>query len=521
MLEDFLSKFKKSPPPEDTLAEKLNVSPEQKKITKKILQRIRNGKSLEADSLDPLIKDVQQLDLIMKKHMSPDMKLKTTGSGIGTAAAIGTVPNRDLFGYEASGSVLKRIFPQQFQLHAFLADAIWAAAKSRQELWVDTDRDGYVLVAEERVPKKRVKFVSDILDDLNYDYLRNKLRDDLATFGNFVVKPKQNSRGGVLELEPLLMAGMAPMWEMDADKIKFWQYTLGNRQDIYRYNSLDHVFTYSSKSNTIGTPAMFSIVVDIEAALHASVYNNTLMQKGGLIKAILALDSFDKNAMVINDSNYLAVAQELTNWFSKNFGGVRNAGRLVVAPYLKNVFDMGKIGEMDAAWQHLVDAASIKTCLRFGIDPRRLGIPLKSQYENKDQVQDSALLSTDNNQYYTQKLVDEYMNRKLREFGIKDVRVEASGEYNSLSKSAAEVAHLLAGANAKILKVDEFRKRFLHIEGLGGELGEAFIGEIGFDAMKTKDESTLAKALGPAKSIAIDYADLKLVRHSKKYIRFY
>ncbi len=151
------------------------------------------------------------------------------------------------------------------------------------------------------------------------------MRDICLVMGNVVMDNKTNSRGGLLELNPLLMERVKPRFD-DLNNLLGWEYNEGGGYSrFYPYNPKNHIATYNMRNNVIGAPACNSIIVDQEAALQAAIYNNNLMLRGGLLSVVFRLRD-PKNAGFINDKVTLNLAEEFSKWLNRTFGGIKRNG---------------------------------------------------------------------------------------------------------------------------------------------------------------------------------------------------
>jgi hypothetical protein len=428
-----------------------------------------------------------------------------------------------MIGYAPGGSILRRLFPSDFMRQGFLAEAYWACRKSRNEVIVETSRDGYSLVANTSVPKKTIKLIYQVLEDLGAPRQRVLMKDTLLWCGNIVMNNKENKDGGLLELNPLLMTQVEPKFESSTDTIISWQVKYGNKTVSIPYNPADHIKTWNARSHALGMSCIASLEVDIEAALQAAIYNNNVMAKGGLLSVVFALKS-PPNADFINDKTSMSLCDELTKWLQGRFSGTRNSGQMAFLPMIDKVHVLNKIGEMDAAWGNLDKAVGTKVSLQFGLSPERIGLPVTSQYQNLQLVTDSISLSFDNNNYYYQSIIDDYLtNLIIRDkMGIDGVRIESAGEFSSISKTAAEVGDLIASLGVDVMTVDTFLTEIMHVKGLGGELGAKFLGE--FARIPKEGPTPLAnKVLGKVKNLFPDYQayNAEIIRHRSRDIYYY
>lgn len=465
-------------------------------------QRIKDSfLKINSVGLDNNVKEAFEVTNTVNQYLSDLVVDKTYG----TATSLSP---RDLVGYEAAGSTLRRLYPSPFQINAFLGENYWVAAKCRKELWKEVDRDGFVLKSTSK-SKNHLRNALDFLNKLDatsgrdVKFLRNKIRDNLATFGNSLMhRFKSNKKGYKQErLDVLLMEKVLPQFYPNRDEVELWNYFIGYSGIVLYPEQVDLVYTFSSRTNVMGAPPLGPIVVDIEAAMHSSIYNNTVMQKGGLLRGILALKDINNGGGVINDKTVIDLAEQLTKWYDRRFGGVRGAGQLAVGPFVDKWIDMNKIGEMDGACLTLNDKVGLRTCGVYGVPAGRCNLAPGSQYTNNAEVFDTISLSFDNEIYWTQGLSDDYLNIILAENDFGDVRIEPRGEFSSISKAAAEFLNYISMAyknsGCLIMTVNEFRTRILRWEALDGPIGDMYIGEI----LSQDDPRRMAlQAAGPPSS---------------------
>jgi hypothetical protein len=501
------------------LINKLPLHPELKVSVEKAANRYISD-DYSGDELDQREQKARDLEIIRDATEISAMDIVEKSKKSFTPLIPGASPA----GYQPAGSILRKIYPREYALQCFLAEAYWAAAKARKELWVEMHRDDYTLVAAKGVPNRTIKMINNALEDLKVSYYRNKLRDTALVCGNVLLANKKNRFGGLLELNPLLMERVDPHYNLKGE-LDGWIYLDGNRPVFIPYESVDHIATYSARSNVLGQPAMSSAIVDIEAALQAAIYNNNVMAKGGLLSVVFRLRKPENGQW--NDRSSMNLAETFTKWLERRFGGIRNSGQMAFIPMVEGVDVLNKIGEMDAAWTNLDDKTAIKTAGLLGVFPERIGVVRKSQYENKQAVDDYMSLSFDNNNYYVTDLVDEYLTRTIIKegMGIDNVKIQASGEFSSVTKTAAEVGKLISEMGADVMTVNQFRTDIMHISPLDGELGERFLGEVTREAALAKAKnsgSNLTKAIGPvSKPALLQFAEIPYIIHKRKNIAFY
>ena len=411
-------------------------------------------------------------------------------------ATIPGASSSQINGYQAAGSVLRRMFPNPLAIYAFISENYSPVMKARRYCRNEFERDGYVYVADSRTSKRDIKKVDQGLRDLGLDKMRGDLFDHIKVFSNFWVVKDKNVFGGTTGMELLLPERLEPIYKFGGDILVGWKYTFGSKVYEFTLDQVDHVKTYSTRSNYLGTPMLNPAVVNIEAALHSNIYNNTLWQKGGLIKAVVAIEAMQEGGF--NENTFISLAQKLQEIFSRQYAGVRGAGSLMFTPLVKGVHNIISPKELEGAYSQTNEAIAIEACELMGCPPEVLGLARKSQYENKSAVLDFACMAVDNDNYYVASLVDNYINSVIKNvIKVQGVTIKQSGEFGAVSPSAAEFILQIAQSGTNIVTVNEARTRVLHWEALEDSNGEEYLGHLMNEAKllaATKPPS------GPAKS---------------------
>lgn len=483
----------------------LNAYPE------KVQQRLENSFNKLEDTgfytgIEDPIKEIAVLNHIAKTEANKEALTK----------AVNYLNNSVAVGYEPAGSILKRLYPKPFEIFGFIGNNYWAAVKARREVRIEIERDFYVLTAPERTSKARIKAVNAILDQLGIPQLWVEWSDQLNLFGNSWNLIDTNLLGGIKgKIEPLIPERVVPIYNLYKDEIVGWEYEWKGKTITFPLDSVDHLKTYSARSNQIGSPTLSSVVIEIEADIHATIYSNTLMQRGTLIKGILSLKNRNDDS-VINEQSYWDYTNAVQTLINKKFSGVRHSGQLAVIPEADKYFDFNN-NELDGIWKTTSDRTAARTGMLLGVPPERMGLRTTSQYKNDQEINDSLSLSFDNNQYYLTTIVANYINEKIlkERLGIEDIQIQASGEYGAISKSAAAFGQLISQMGVGIMSVDEFRTKTLHWEPLGGPEGAELIGKI------KENPQTLAKAVGPAFVPEVWAGTKKILKHKPQHIRYY
>lgn len=431
-------------------------------------------------------------------------------------------------GYEPAGSTIRKLYPAPFAPYAFIGDNYWAAYKARREARIEMLRDGYVLVSETGMSKSKIKKANEFLDSLNGGQgianFRAMAADYLNVFGNCWIDRGYNKLGKLSSLEFLLPENIIPILDEWNYRVIGWQYNMGAKKILFDMNEIDHIKTYSLRSLDLGFPALAPVLVDVEADMFASIYSNTIFKKGGLIRAIVALDKIE-DPSIINDGSYLTMMKKLQELFNRQFSGVRSSGQLAFTPNVTGVHNLVNPKDLEGAHDKTSDKTALKVCSCLGVPPERINIPRQSQYQNSGLVDDSVSLSFDNNVYYLANSVDHYINTILKEEGYEGIYIECAGEYSSISKTASEFGKNVAGMGSKAMLTNEFRTKILHMAedpALDGQyLGDEDRATKELAATPPPPKPTSSKAAPTPASFDLQLKKRNYIRHKVKDIRFY
>lgn len=454
------------------------------------------------------------IDSAVKQKNILDKEIKNISLKYSTLASTGMIS-----GYESAGSALKKLYPNPFAPYAFIGDNYWAAFKARREARIEIIRDGYVLSAPERFPKKRIKEINDFLEEIGIVNFRANAADHLNVFGNCWIDLKKNKLGNLTELSLLLPEKIVPVLDNSNERVVGWDYIYGNRPLRLSLKDVDHLKTVSLRTSDLGTPSLGPILVDVEADMFASIYNSTVFRKGGLIKAIVSMDNMNSEDG-INDGSYLALIAELQKWFERQFGGVRGSGQVVFTPNVKGVHNLVNPKDLEGAHAATTDRTAVRVCELLGVPPERLGLSRSSQYQNNNLIDDSVSLSFDNNNYYIVGLVDEYINKKIIKeiLGEDQVTLKMAGEYGSISKTAAEFGKVISEAGVNLVTANEFRKKALHWEE-NPDLEGLYLGQT---SREIEEKKANKPAKPPTKKNVEELPNgTRIVKHFPREIKYY
>lgn len=439
-------------------------------------------------------------------------------------------------GYEAAGSMLRRMYRNPFALHTFVAESHWAAAKARRHCITEFERDGYVLMADSRVGKKQIKKVQQGLMDLNIasDWqkpgMRTEMFDHSKTFCNFWTVPNGGfEKKGDIEL--LLPSRLVPKYAYNnPDIIEAWYYNWNGKPWLLPAEAVDHVRSYSLSKPNFGTPALTPIIVDIEADLHAAAYSNTMWQKGGLILGLVSMDNPDNTG--INQNESLTWAMKLQELFARTKAGVKGGGQLMFVPSLKGYFPVTNPKDLEGPYKETGEKTAIKAFELLGCPPEVGGLSRSSQYTNAAATLDFASLSVDNDNYFCAGMTDRYINDRIIKdiMGVEGVYLQQKGEFGAISNVCAEFGLNIAKMGCDIMTVNEFRIRILHWEPLA-KGGDAYLGNVLNEAalMKAAKPATSAKErqeafesmLGAKDQILTLRSDVQILRYDPREMRYW
>lgn len=376
-------------------------------------------------------------------------------------------------GYDPSGSILRKIYSAPYAVYAFVGDTYWAAWKSRRVVRVEVQRDGILFKSADGVSKRKIRLVLDIIKELDLLRIREELIDHLNLFGNAWLRPTYNVLGGFIGLEVLQPERVIPKWDNYFEKVVGWYYEEKGKRNEYKLDDFIHLKTYSSRDQSLGTPSLASVIVDIEASIFASLFNQTVFQKGGMIGSIVSMKHPDPSSL-LNDRNFSLLADTVQARFEKQRGGIKGAGQILISPFVDKVFKLMNLGEMDGSFKTMTEATDRKIAQLLCCAPEKIGIPISSQYQDRGQVSDRISEAFDNEVAYLCEIVDRWINSLITKLtGIEDVKIVSGGAYKSQAVAAAEYILTVSKAGG-LLTRDEGRE-ILKREPFGGEMGRELL----------------------------------------------
>lgn len=423
--------------------------------------------------------------------------------------------SRGNMGYAPATSMLAKLYPNPMAMYTFLQEVHPAAMRARRHSRTEFERDGFVIMADNKHSKRDIKRITRDLKDMGVIQLIPDMFDHLKSFSNVWSVQGRNALGGRSgEVQLLLPRRINPIYgKTDVDDIVGWEYQWNNKTYKFPLDEVDHIKTYSLGSNQVGCPMLRPVVVDMEADLYASAYTNTLWQKGGLIKAIVSMDTGEGGDPIANENTYLSFAKKLQEIFARQFAGIRGAGQLMFAP-VKGVHNIINPKDLEGPYKETRERLAITIACLFGCPPEVVGYAMTSQYQNKAAIMDFAVLSIDNETYYVGSKVYDFITERYIEevLGYEGIYLQASGNFNSISPFVFEALLKIAQSGTDFMTVNEFREKMLHWEPLDPSIGDKFIGSY-------LNEAMILTATKPAASGSKTYEeameDLMGPRHCK------
>lgn len=387
-------------------------------------------------------------------------------SGMG-AMSFGAYGITDLFGFQPQSTQFFKVFPNPLAIYAYLADKHWAVINCRNEFYKEIITDGYYLVGNE----KEFDRVQKILDSFHITDLRPQLFDYLKVYGNFWIWPKYNAFGGLKDYDLLLPQYLIPIPDASQQIILGWQYQIGWQALLFEKDELLHQkYRRSMQNYNLSNPPLGSLLVDIEADIAASGFNNMVFQKGGLWGLAVLMETA-KNQGIPGASSQNA-AKQMAAEMNANHSGGRAAYETVVFQGAKDVKSMGNLGDMDGAFHKGSDKCAKQIAHVLGVPHERLGIITNAnQQYHAASLEDKNALQFDKTIMEGMRLVDNFINTEmLPRMGIFDVQLRAKERYNAFTGVMARALLDLAKIDGLITK-DQALTEFMRLPPIGGSEG--------------------------------------------------
>lgn len=394
--------------------------------------------------------------------------------------------------YMPATSGLYSLFHNPFAVYSFIVRNHAAVHSAISVIRDEIVNDGYVLISEKGLAKKRMREVYRLLKSHKIGHLRVEMAAQLKTYGNCWLYYDKRSK----ELILLSPTKILPVIDPRTDKIVAWDYIVGATTKRYMLNDLMHLYLFSSDGYSgIGDPPLGPALVDIEADMAASAFNNEVFKKGGLMGIILDIEP-PVNDPLADDANDLV--EDLQDRIDAQYSGMKTGQSVLVTTNLKSVHNVSKIGELEGSWQSLrMEAAkTISVCL--GVPPEKIAISRSSTLQYiPSLVEDSVNAQFDKSMFALTEVIDDFLNESFLRgiLKIDDIMIEAGGRYGSLTKNAADTIKVLADAGP-IITINEALDRILGWEPLSADNPR---GQLVLDNSDNRDMNSTLAIQDPAK----------------------
>lgn len=246
------------------------------------------------------------------------------------------------------------------------------------------------------------------------------------------------------------------------DKIRAWIYKPGPGLANIRIpvDKVWHLMLFSVDDyRAIGDPPLSPAILDIEADMAASAFNNQVFQKGGLLGIILSI-KVPESSDPFSDEE-LDIVDELQDRIDTQFSGAKAGQSVMVANNIDNVYNVNPIGKLDSSFKtlHYETAKTVATCL--GVPPEKIAVSRSDTLQYiPSLVEDSVNTSFDKSLNTLISYVDDFINEEIlrNRLGITDIRIQSGGRFGSLTKNAADTIKALADAGPMITVNDALEK---------------------------------------------------------------
>lgn len=407
-----------------------------------------------------------QLQNELKEIMKPIVKEK--GSEIfrevDKVLGYGAYGVNDLFSIRPQGTSFFNVTDNPWEIFAYLAENYWAVQICRDEILKAVKGDGWYPVGDKKnfdVFRKRVKEMG--LDEMYY-----QLCDHAKIYGNWWIWKKRSMLGSV-DLEVLIPRFLRPIYSMDRSRIIGYYYQVGNTNLRLKPEEVIHGrWRPSHRARQLGSPPLGATLVDIEAALKGSMFNNMVMDKGGLYGIAVLMDSPKGN---VPGNSQLELMKQMEREFRANQSGARAAYDTVFLAGARDIKQMSPLKEMDGAWRGTSDVAARQSSKIMGVPFEWVIDTTSHEQYHAASLEDMNILRFDTTINELEEVILGFMNTDIVQYmGIPGVFFKAKKRYNSRTKAGAELLLTYAKIDGFMSK-DEGRQ-IVKLPALGGSEGK-------------------------------------------------
>jgi phage portal protein BeeE len=434
--------------------------------------------------------DLKRLDIVAdsnryyKKHIEVANLLQTARTYTKEGGAVDVAVKRmmmrggngNVFGYTPASAKMWNHFANPMEVFSFLYDNWWAFKVSVDLIETEVESGGFVLKAAKGRSEERILSVYKQLKELELDtqFVQGVVHS--VKYGNHYLLPHTSlaNKEMLVKLETLAPNRLIPIFDTRTGKVIGHEYWEGSVKRTFSVEQLIHTHLSSGQEIQIGTPPILPAVLDIEAALYASMLNNTIFQKGGILGAILALEEpkSDDGISMQQSKDWIELIQEKINAEA----GARGGHGMMVIPGKAELHKLADPGSIDSNWNHGKDFAAKITAELCGVPPEKLGLVRSSALQYSPAlVEDSVNAQLDATINRLTRKFATVFNREILEkrLGIYDVKIQPIRRTGAKTKTATEALSNLA--NGGWITRNEGRVGWLDMEALPGKEGDELV----------------------------------------------
>lgn len=350
-----------------------------------------------------------------------------------------------------------------FGAYAFIARHHSAVRGCVQTIMDEITNDGYVLISEKGTSKKRLKDVYRRLKSANVPEMRLTLAKHLKIYGNAWILPHNNLLGGKSDVMQILSPPrILPDIDPVTDRIRGWLYKPGPGVGTINLpvDKVWHLRLFSVDDyRPIGDPPLAPAILEIEADMAASAFNNQVFQKGGMLGIILSMRIPDSTDAFRDEE--LDAVDELQEKVNSQHSGSKAGQGMLVVNNLDNVYNPNPIGGLDSSYSKLHYETAKTVALCMAVPPEKINVSRSDNLQYiPSLVEDSVNAAFDKSLNSLVSYVDEFINEKVLKglFGITDIIIQSGGRYGALTLTATEAIKTLADAGPIITVNDAYEK---------------------------------------------------------------
>lgn len=394
-------------------------------------------------------------------RMVEDCKPRALGPEVSKFYYPGGAPT--FFGPRSQGTKIWSFFPNPFQVFSYFQQNYWAVQRCINLIRETVGADGFALKASEGMSEETLMERYKELSKIDIESIYVEFCVHYALFGNFWALPHYGKRSRKLvKYEIMFPPRLQPVLNPVTETIEKYIYYMGRMKREYDVDDLDHAMMPSTDGKVIGPPLLLACTTEIETALMTMTFNNDVMQKGGLMGKIIALEQPSEDNPITNSVSDDWVRQ-VQNQLQFLYGGTKGANGIMAMAGVKDVHNVNDPGAIELNFRESRDGLDKRICTTLGIPSEKIGIPRSTtaQYQPSlvENVVNAQFDATIN--WYTAQAC-KFLNKHLLQehMGITDVKIVPAGRYGAITLAAAQTVKEMAQAGP-ITTVNEARTHIL------------------------------------------------------------